>query len=86
VWQPMSAQSPILGKSIAEANLRANTGASVIALIRGENVLPNPKSDIQFLEGDMVGLIGSAQELKEAEQLLNPQFIIQEFEYRKSDI
>ena len=71
-WYPLSAHSPVVSQSIAQANLRATTGASVIALIRDHNVLPNPKSDTQFLAGDMIGLIGSTQELKEAEQLLNP--------------
>lgn len=38
----------------------------------GQILLPNPKSDTPFLEGDMVGLIGSTQELTAAGQLLNP--------------
>jgi CPA2 family monovalent cation:H+ antiporter-2 len=71
-WLPVSGKSPVLGQSLAEANMRANVGASVIALIRDEKVLPNPKSDTRFLEGDLVGFIGSAQELAGAEQLLNP--------------
>jgi CPA2 family monovalent cation:H+ antiporter-2 len=71
-WHPVSAASLVLGKTLAEANLRTKVGASVIALIRNEKVLPNPKSDTQFLEGDLVGLIGSTQELAEAEKFLNP--------------
>jgi CPA2 family monovalent cation:H+ antiporter-2 len=71
-WQPVSESSLILGKTLAEANLRTKVGASVIALIRNEKVLPNPKSDTKFLEGDLVGLIGSIQELAEAERFLNP--------------
>jgi monovalent cation:H+ antiporter-2, CPA2 family len=72
-WQPVSGNSPILGKSLAEANLRANIGASVIALIRNKQVLPNPKSDTRFTEGDLVGLIGNPDELADAEKILNPQ-------------
>ncbi len=71
-WQPVSAASSMLGKTLAEANLRTIVGASVIAFIRHEHVLPNPKSDTQFLEGDLVGLIGTIAELSEAEKLLNP--------------
>jgi CPA2 family monovalent cation:H+ antiporter-2 len=71
-WWPVSKSSPILGQSLSEANLRANVGASVIALIRGHDVLPNPKSDTRFFEGDIVGLIGDAQELAAAERLLSP--------------
>jgi CPA2 family monovalent cation:H+ antiporter-2 len=72
-WKTVSAQSSILGQTLAEANLRAKTGASVIALIRDQNVIPNPKSDTKFLDGDLVGFIGSAEELAAAEELLNPQ-------------
>jgi CPA2 family monovalent cation:H+ antiporter-2 len=72
VWSTVSESSPILGKSIAEANLRATIGASIIALVRDKKVLPNPKSETQFLEGDLVGIIGNAEELEAAEQILNP--------------
>jgi CPA2 family monovalent cation:H+ antiporter-2 len=71
-WQPVSSSSPVQGQSLVEANLRAKVGASVIALIRGESVIPNPKSDTQFIAGDLVGLIGNVQELADAAQLLNP--------------
>ncbi len=71
-WQPVSAASPVLGKTLAEANLRTVVGASVIALIRNEKVVPNPKSDTKFLEGDLVGFIGSTHELAEVEKFLNP--------------
>ncbi len=71
-WQPISAASTLIGKSLAEANLRSKVGTSVIALMRNNEVMPNPKSETQFMEGDLVGLIGSAQELAEAELVINP--------------
>ncbi|HZB99929.1 MAG TPA: TrkA C-terminal domain-containing protein, partial [Gammaproteobacteria bacterium] len=52
-----------VGKSIKEANLRAQIGASVIALLHHGHVIPNPKSDTRFEAGDMVGVIGTVQEL-----------------------
>lgn len=72
-WYPLTTDSLIVGQTLAEANLRAKVGASVIALIRDKKVLPNPKSDTRFQEGDILGLIGSIQELAEAQRLLNPQ-------------
>ncbi|HRE46577.1 MAG TPA: cation:proton antiporter [Aggregatilineales bacterium] len=71
-WQIVSANSPILGKNLAETNLRANVGASVIALIRDKKVLPNPKSNMVFMQGDMVGFIGTAEELVSAAKIINP--------------
>ncbi|MBI1281505.1 MAG: sodium:proton exchanger [Anaerolineaceae bacterium] len=69
-WHPVSALSPVLGKTLAEANLRAKFGASVIAMIRNDNVLPNPKSDMRFQEGDLVAFIGASHELSEVELYL----------------
>jgi len=71
-WFPVSENSSVVGQTLAEANLRARIGASIIATVRDQHVLPNPKSDTVFLVGDMVGLIGSTSELAEAERILNP--------------
>ena len=72
VWHSIAENSPLVGKSLAEANLRAHTGASVIAMIREHTVIPNPNSNMLFLEGDMVGLIGTVQEIAAAADLLEP--------------
>ena len=71
-WFPVSAESPLVGQSLLEANIRARVGASIIALVRDKRTLPNPKSDTRFMEGDMVGLIGAVSELAEAGELLAP--------------
>lgn len=72
-WMPVSAESDVVNRSLLEANVRARTGASVVALLRDNKVLPNPKSDTVFHVGDLVALIGAAQEISEAELLLDPQ-------------
>lgn len=71
-WQTIEVGSPLIGKSLKEANIRSNVGASVIALIRNNEVIPNPKSTTQFDQGDLVGLIGDDQELQAAARLVNP--------------
>lgn len=71
-WYPISESSPILNKSLAEANLRATVGVSVIAIMRDNQVMPNPKSNVRFLKDDLVGLIGNNEELQHAEKILNP--------------
>jgi monovalent cation:H+ antiporter-2, CPA2 family len=70
-WYPILPNSPVVGKNLIEANIRANVGASVIALIRGEQVIPNPGADIKLLEGDMVGIIGNSQQLVAAEHFFS---------------
>lgn len=71
-WRPVEIESSVVGLSLKDANVRAQTGASVIALVREGHVLPNPKSDTVFHEGDLVGMIGSAAEIDEAALLFAP--------------
>lgn len=68
----MEGSRSVVGKSMREANMRALTGASVIAMVRDGRVIPNPKSETVFVEGDMVGLIGSAVEIAQTALLLAP--------------
>jgi CPA2 family monovalent cation:H+ antiporter-2 len=71
-WRVVGAASPLVGKTLAEANMRAQTGASVIALVRNRQVQANPKSSTVFQVGDLIGLIGEPEQTKAAEQLLDP--------------
>ena len=70
-WRLVSEQSPIVGQTLAEANIRARTGASVIALIRNQQLIANPKSSTVFQAGDLLGLIGDREQIEAAEQLLS---------------
>jgi CPA2 family monovalent cation:H+ antiporter-2 len=70
VWRRLDAHSPIVGKTLAEAEVRAITGASVIAIIRSHSVVPNPKSSTRLQGGDLVGLIGETEQIAALDQLL----------------
>ena len=69
-WQTIPADSSLIGHTLAETNLRAHTGASVIALVRAGQVLANPKSSTTFMGGDSVGLIGNTAQISSAMQLI----------------
>jgi CPA2 family monovalent cation:H+ antiporter-2 len=71
-WHIVSEDSTVVGQSLLEANIRSRIGASIIAIVRGDETMPNPKSNTRFQVGDMVGLIGSVQELEQAAKLLHP--------------
>ena len=43
-WQRLGDDSPLVGKTLREADIRSQTGASVIALIRDNHLIANPKS------------------------------------------
>ena len=68
-WEPLAAGSPLIGQTLAEANIRSRIGASVVALVRDRKVIANPKSHVVFEEGDLLGLIGDAHELAAARAL-----------------
>jgi CPA2 family monovalent cation:H+ antiporter-2 len=61
----------LVGQTLAEANLRARTGASVIAILRDNRLMANPKSMTVFQAGDRVGLVGEKEEIEAAEMLLS---------------
>ncbi|MBP8252291.1 MAG: cation:proton antiporter [Herpetosiphon sp.] len=63
VWRTVSPQSSLHNQSLAEADLRAKTGASVIAIIRDQHVIANPKSATVFQHGDQIGLIGDKTQI-----------------------
>jgi CPA2 family monovalent cation:H+ antiporter-2 len=72
VWQRLEADSPLLGQTLAEANLRAQTGASVVALVRNQQVIANPEPNIRFDAGDLIGLIGAATQVAAAQHIISP--------------
>lgn len=70
VWVTLSGQNPLVGQTLQESNIRAETGASVIAVIRDQHLVPNPKSSTEFRAGDRIGLIGEREHLDQAQARL----------------
>jgi CPA2 family monovalent cation:H+ antiporter-2 len=58
-WVTISENSLLVGKTIGELGIRSGTGASVVAIIRGSEMLPNPGPEASFEVGDVVGVLGS---------------------------
>lgn len=69
-WFRLSVGNRLIGQTLAQANLRAKTGASVIALLREGHLFANPKSMTVFQVGDRIGLIGDKEEIEAAEKWL----------------
>jgi CPA2 family monovalent cation:H+ antiporter-2 len=72
-WVLLDSSSPLAGKTLAEANIRARTEASVIAILRDQQVMANPKSGLVLQVGDVLGLIGEVEHMAEARRLLAPE-------------
>lgn len=58
----------IAGKNIEELQIRAKTGATVIAVSRKEKNIVNPPPNFTFQEGDAVVVIGEADQLRKFER------------------
>ncbi len=71
-WYTVEEASPLVGQTLAEADIRSRVGASVVALVRDGQVNANPKSNIRFQGGDLLGLIGDPQELASVNRLIAP--------------
>jgi monovalent cation:H+ antiporter-2, CPA2 family len=70
-WFGLQHGNPLVGQPLLDANLRARTGASVVAIIRGNHLIPNPKSMTIFEPEDRIGLIGDQEEIEAAEKLIS---------------
>lgn len=58
--------SPLAGLRIAESNLRRDSGALILGIIRDNVPINNPTADDQILAGDNLVLSGTKQQLKDA--------------------
>jgi monovalent cation:H+ antiporter-2, CPA2 family len=67
-WMTLGETSPLVGKSLAEANIRSITGASVVALVRHGQLTANPKSMTVFEVGDRLGVIGEKEQVEAVQE------------------
>jgi CPA2 family monovalent cation:H+ antiporter-2 len=63
--------SPLEGLALRELDLRARTGAAVLAIVRSDHVVHNPPSETRFAAGDQLILIGAREQLTAAFERLS---------------
>lgn len=71
IWIELNNTNPLIGKSLAEANIRSKTGVSVVAIVRNKQLIANPKSMTVFETGDRIGVIGEKEQIEEVQNLMN---------------
>ncbi len=67
----LAGDSPVVGTSLSQLDLRQRTDCSVIAVVRGEESYPNPSPMMNLAAGDCLVLVGSHQQIDRAFQFLD---------------
>lgn len=67
---PIPAGSVYDGRTLGETQARTRTGASIVAVLRGGEVLASPGPDFVFAAGDRVLVVGTAEGTAGVAQIL----------------
>jgi len=62
--------SPAIGKTLVELDLRKKTGTTIIAIVRGSRAVTSLSADVTINAGDVLVLLGSHAQLDQAVKLL----------------
>jgi len=63
-WVKIPPSSPLAGKSIREADIRKRAGVTVIAIIKENETIVNPKPDEVISAGDTVVIVGTREQVE----------------------
>ncbi len=69
-WFEVDDGSPLAGETLGEADLRAKTGASVVTIQRGDDVLASPGPETELQVGDTLVVVGDRESVEELETML----------------
>lgn len=66
----VTAQSPFAGRTLGETRARTRTGSSIVAIVRGEDVIASPGPAQQLNTGDILVVIGTREGITGVEHIL----------------
>ena len=69
-WVTLPAGSPLADCTLKQCDVRGRTGASIVALLRDGQLMPNPAPTLQLRTGDRVAVLGDPQQLAKFEAVL----------------
>lgn len=62
-WVVLPPESPCIGQTIQQLQIRSRTGVSVVGVMRNGDLQPNPVAHYQFSIGDSVAVMGNVEQL-----------------------
>ena len=71
-WIEINASSPASGTTIRDGEYRTRTGASIVAVIRGDASVPAPGPEFALEAGDVAVAVGTVDGLASLRNLLAP--------------
>jgi TrkA domain protein len=71
-WVSVVPESPLVGRTLAEARLRQEVGVSVIAIRRGDEVIENPGGETVIRAEDTLVVLGSREACRSLDAYVTP--------------
>ena len=68
----IDASSPFAGRTLGDTALRGRTGATVLAISRGQEVVLVPDGHVELRAGDVLAIAGTSEAVEAARRLLVP--------------
>ena len=69
-WVTLTEGSRVAGATIGASRFRADTGASIVAIGRADGITTNPGPDDVLHSGDRIAVIGTPEQVRAAEALM----------------
>ena len=69
-WVSLGEGSPAVGRTIGELEIRSRTGASVVAIVHGDDAEPAPGPDQELHADDVVVAVGTTEGIQQVRTLL----------------
>jgi TrkA domain protein len=69
-WLTLPARSQFVGATIADGQFRTRTGASIVAVVRGDTTIAAPGPDHEFHAGDVIVAVGTMEGLRQVRELV----------------
>jgi len=65
----IKAGSPLIGKTLFDTEMRKKYGVTLLAVNRNAQIISNPPAHLEFLQGDVLFVVGQADKIQEIEGL-----------------
>lgn len=69
-WLSVPEGSRFAGKTIGDGQFRSRTGASIVAVVRGDETLPGPGPELRFQAGDVLVAVATPEGLGQLRDML----------------